>query len=399
MSVLHAHIPVSEKERLRILAHLEELLESPAFASSRRRQAFLRYVVQETLAGRGSAIKEANIAVDVFGRSNDFDAQTASIVRVTAAEVRKRLTQAYEAEAGWDLRIELPLGGYQPAFHFLAAEEIRHNPLLSIEAESPAAPHRRLWPILAVAGCLLAAASVFLALRLARPSSPTDIVWQPFLDRNNPVLISLMVPSVLSTRHKVNWLPLQPGAMIPADDLVMQDAPYTGIGGALGAARFAEQLAFRHQPFYLRFGGDVAFADLKSSAAILLGPSRWTKELLRTLRFRMEVGPETKTIIDSQVPGRLWRVPRALASEPVEGYSLITRLLHSDSGHPVMLVLGMDTRDTQSAVEFLSSDQYLGPFLKKMPAGWENKSFQVVLHNSVHGNTPGSLTVIASHVW
>ena len=100
MSVLHAQVLLSEKERLQILAHLEDLLESHAFAGSRRRQAFLRYVVQETLAGRGPAIKETNIAVDVFGRNNDFDAQTASVVRVTAAEVRKRLAQAYEAGLG-----------------------------------------------------------------------------------------------------------------------------------------------------------------------------------------------------------------------------------------------------------------------------------------------------------
>ena len=92
MSLLQANVLSSEKERSQILAHLEDLLESPAFAGSRRRQAFLRYVVQETLEGRGPAIKETNIAVDVFGRSNDFDAQTASIVRVTAASAESSRT-------------------------------------------------------------------------------------------------------------------------------------------------------------------------------------------------------------------------------------------------------------------------------------------------------------------
>ena len=51
MSAPYAVVPISEKERLRILAHLESVLESPVFAGSRRRQDFLRYVVQEALAG------------------------------------------------------------------------------------------------------------------------------------------------------------------------------------------------------------------------------------------------------------------------------------------------------------------------------------------------------------
>src|SRR5690348_7766349 len=115
---LRCESPFSEFESQRIRAHLEELLGSRPFAGSRRRQAFLRYVVEETLAGQGSAIKEANIAVDVFGRNRDLEAQGSSLVRVTGGDVRKCLAQAYSSGLGQDLRIELPLGGYQPTFHF-----------------------------------------------------------------------------------------------------------------------------------------------------------------------------------------------------------------------------------------------------------------------------------------
>jgi len=201
MSVLHAHIPLSEKKRLQILAHLEDLLESQAFAGSRRRQAFLRYVVEETLAGRGSAIKETNIAVDVFGRSNDFDAQTASIVRVTAAEVRKRIAQAYEAGLRGNLHIDLPLGGYQPTFQFLAPAETLEEPLAAPPAEAPARGSRPLlWLILAVAACIVVAVSSPSVARMVRPPSATDLLLRPFLDRNNPVLISLVNVSLWLNR-------------------------------------------------------------------------------------------------------------------------------------------------------------------------------------------------------
>ena len=400
MSVLHAQNLLSEEERLQILRHLEDLLESPAFAGSRRRQAFLRYVVQETLAGRGPVIKETNIAVDVFGRSNDFDAQTASIVRVTAAEVRKRLAQAYEAGLAGNLHIELPLGGYQPSFQFLPVEET-HEETVPAPAATASSRRRLLWVIAALAACAVAAASSVLAVRLLRAHSPTDILWRPFLDQKTPVLICLGAPTVLSVKHQVNkWWPLQPGAMVPADDLVVMDNAMVGTGGALGAARFAELLALRHQPFFLKFGSDFAFSDLKNQPAILLGSSRWTQELSRSLRFKIERGDDRIAIVDSQAGGRTWSVSRSRpASELVEGYSLVTRLMQSESGHPILLVAGMDPRDTQAAVEFLSNDRYLGPVVKSMPADWANKSFQVVLHNTIHGNSAGSLSVAASHVW
>jgi hypothetical protein len=188
--------------------------------------------------------------------------------------------------------------------------------------------------------------------------------------------------------------------MIPADDLHVQESSMVGTGGALGAARFAEQLALRHQPFFLKFGNDLAFSDLKGSPAILLGGSRWTRELSQSLRFRMQRGDEWITIFDTQVDGRKWSLPvMRPASEAAEGYSLVTRMTRSESGHPVLLVVGMDPRDTQAAVEFLSNDQYLEPFVKSMPADWADKSFQAVIHNTVHGNSAGSLTVVASHVW
>src|SRR5262252_9084241 len=136
MPVLQTYAPCTEQERLKIMAHLDELLSSPGFAGSRRRQAFLKYVVEETLAGRGDAIKERNIAVDVFDRSSDFDAHSASIVRVTGSEVRKRLAQAYASGMDNGVRVELPLGSYQPSFHFTsesAESLLPHSPQQSNE--------------------------------------------------------------------------------------------------------------------------------------------------------------------------------------------------------------------------------------------------------------------------
>ena len=408
MSGLYAVVQISEKERLRILAHLESVLESPAFSGSRRRQDFLRYVVQETLAGRGAAIKEANIAVDVFGRSSDFDAQTASIVRVTAADVRKRLAQTYEAGLRTDVRIELPLGGYQPEFHLLPLGD-EDQPLATGEAAAPE-PHepaagprlrrRRVWLIAAIASCALAAAAAPLAVRWARPAPPIDRLWRPFLNPERPVLLVLATSTnLLYIPNPAKWTLFRQGAAIPASDLDLLTAPYVGTGGALGAAMFAEQLASRGQPFSVRFANDMSFADLRQSPAILVGTTRWTQELTRPLRFHIKMAGDKLVLVDAQKPDQEWVMPSRQTAELSEGYSLVTRLLQSESGYGVLIVAGMDARNTQAAVEFLSRKSSFDLFAQSAPRGWETRNFQAVLRNTIHGNSPGSLTVLASHVW
>lgn len=98
-----------------IQTHLEELLASPRFRRSQRMRQFLRYIVQETVAGRSNGIKAYNIAVEAFGLSSDFDPQTNPLVRMQARKLRQVLGEYY-AGMGKDsgLRIEIPKGGYRP---------------------------------------------------------------------------------------------------------------------------------------------------------------------------------------------------------------------------------------------------------------------------------------------
>ena len=168
----------------------------------------------------------------------------------------------------------------------------------------------------------------------------------------------------------------------------------------MGAALFGEQLASRGQRFELKFGNDMSFADLKNSPAILIGTSRWTQELTKPLRFRLEVVGDQMWLIDSKRPDRNWGIPvRHQSMQLDEGYSLITRLLQSESGYAVLIVAGMDVRSTQAGVEFLSRSGSFNQFAQSAPRGWEDKNFQVVLHNTIHGNSSGSVTAVAAHFW
>ncbi len=403
---LRGESPISEFESQRIRAHLEELLASRPFAGSRRRQAFLRYVVEETLAGRGSTIKEANIAVDVFGKGRDFDVHGGSLVRVTGGDLRKCLTQAYSSGMGQDLRIELPLGGYQPTFHFASqpvdAPEPDPGPV-TFKTLSQVIP-RRAWSWMAVAvGILIIAGASVRLLGLFHTPAPLDLLWRPFLDKDRPVLISMVAPTLLKLNplHQDKWLPLDGDKAIPASELVVLRDSYVGTGGAMGAARFAEQLTSRQQRFDLKFGSDVNFGDLKNSPTILIGVSFLTQELTRSARFQLQMVAEGIKIVDSKQKDRVWGLPRRnFASPPrADGYSLITRLLHSDSGHPLLMIVGMDSHNTQAAVEFLTKNDLFRQFAQSAPSDWSTKNFQIVLHNTIYGNSAGSLTLVASEVW
>ncbi len=99
----------------RIRAHLTQLLDSPAFAGSARLSSFLRYIVEQTLIGKGDEIKEYSIATEVYGRRSGYDPQSDSIVRVEASRLRKRLAEYYDGPGrGAGIRIELPRGAYRP---------------------------------------------------------------------------------------------------------------------------------------------------------------------------------------------------------------------------------------------------------------------------------------------
>ena len=102
-----------------ILSALESLLAHKIFATSPKAQDFLRYVVTETLEGRGDALSGTTIAQDVFAKDADFDPLQNSVVRVTARRLRYMLQDYYAKQNPPPaVVISIPKGGYQPHFDY-----------------------------------------------------------------------------------------------------------------------------------------------------------------------------------------------------------------------------------------------------------------------------------------
>jgi len=103
---------------------LERVLASKGFARNERLSRFLRFVVERHLEARDGDLKESVIGIEVFGRKPGFDPKQDSTVRSEAGRLRARLGEYYAGEGiGDPVIIELPKGGYIPAFRPLGPGE------------------------------------------------------------------------------------------------------------------------------------------------------------------------------------------------------------------------------------------------------------------------------------
>ncbi|MCU0247592.1 MAG: tetratricopeptide repeat protein, partial [Bryobacter sp.] len=112
-----AHSAPAEPDATAIREALERLVKSKTLASSKRLVRFLRFAVEQTLAGNADLLKEYTIGVEVYDRRESYDPRIDSIVRVEARRLRAKLKRYYETEGKLEsIRITLEEGGYVPQF-------------------------------------------------------------------------------------------------------------------------------------------------------------------------------------------------------------------------------------------------------------------------------------------
>jgi adenylate cyclase len=165
--------PPTELTRDEIRAELERILRSRCFAHAGRASVFLRFVVEETLAGAGPRLKGYTIGTEVFGRPLDFDPQADPLVRVEAGRLRSRLAEYYQNEgAGNPVQIELPRGAYAAKWRRKDAA-----PTMDEGFEPPPARRRSRWrPALVAVVLLSLIAATVLLVEQRRPAEPPAAV-------------------------------------------------------------------------------------------------------------------------------------------------------------------------------------------------------------------------------
>jgi len=418
-----------------IQEQVEDILHSVPFRTSRQCQDLFRYIVEHSLAGTEESLRERVIGIEVFGRVPNYDTSEDPVVRLRAADIRKRLAQYYQAQnAPKKWKIDIPTGSYKAQFRpsELASSHValvvESAPLEvpvanqdTLAGSTPPKQRKSRWPLILVAGSLVAAV---VGLVLGRTSiysrNVVDLFWEPVLANSRPVLICTgsnrvyRLAEAARARYRKSHarrsdatpslemlVPQEELKDFAGEDFIPVQATYLTIGDASSTSQISSFLTGRHHPFDLRFGSDLSFGDLREGSAVLIGAfnNSWTLNMTNSLRFVFEDGDSPQMHVQDRLDrSRSWW-PKFSNGKFSEDYAIVSRILDSKTGTVLVTVAGLDHTGTRAAGEFVTSPQLIAEFVKHAPNNWSQKNLQIVLHTNVVNDIPGLPTVVAEHYW
>jgi hypothetical protein len=395
-----------------IKRQLERLQSSPLFSLSHRYPKFLNYIVNKTLEGHQDDLKERTIGVEAFGRSPDYDLNEDPIVRVTAGEVRKRLAQYYyEAKHQEEVRIELHRGSYIPDFKFFTDENteqpaepatieilpptvVRALKFERIPALSASFLKRVPPGIFLGLACLGAAAGIrFLMLR----PSPIDEFWQPMINTDCPVLIS--VGSVMAL---VRTQPSTSGGSSIGDH-PLYSAP-VALADTIAISTLQQVLANHNKATSIQSSVETTFSDLQRGPVILVSGfnNPWTMRLTDPLKFHfIRLEPSVFEIQDRAEPdSKKWAINTLTPfTEMNHDFSLIARIHDLTTDQIILVSAGIGENGTIAAAEFLSTGKYFKELKDEHQLPRRGQNFEAVIETQIINGRPGPPRVVATYAW
>lgn len=405
------HEIFTAEEKLAIEAQLERLLENPFFSHSRRFPSFLRYVVNATVNLHPEDLKERTLGVEIFGKNADYDTATDPIVRVTAAEIRKRIAQYYQDPGHeHELRISLPPGSYVPQFQLRPAASAFQEAHQATAFEAGAATSKppshagmasnRLRWVLAVILILLALGGTFslLAWRHMERSAFAEF-WDPILSSSEPVLFCV------ADQTHYTAITLR-DADDPARQVTLQDNLTAVVIDDLDAiTKIAGVLQSAGKRYTLRGEGTTSLMDLRNGPSVIIGAfdNSWALRMLRPLRFHFANNPDMSvfSIIDSSKPGQTrWVVDRKqqIATNNYRDYAIVARFTDATTGKPTLVAAGIGRGGTIAAGEFLTNPDLLQAVRNQRPSP-NARNIEVVLSTQIIDGEPGKPKIEAVYFW
>jgi len=415
--------PRPEIQTARIREQLQRLVCHPLFANSKRYPALLAYSVEQALQGNAGELKERSIGVEVFGRSPSYDANSDPVVRITAGEVRKRLTQYYyDPTHRGELIIELPTGSYVPLFREPErAPEPEPEPqpaLVEVESEAAPAPPPApspWWRLRWVLAMGLAAVLVVIAGTAGLltglkyhpdPAPPSDIerFWAPVTSSVNPTTFCLGEPAKNIDVGSINSLDSSPNN--PKPEPLYFRLHYSGnlaLADVITLTRTVAALASRHKAFRVVPASEASFGQLREGPFVLIGAfdNIWTLRVTQTLRFGFESKDGVALLVDRNSPKKTtwataWDLPYQKLSRD---YAIVARIHDRTTGQPVIIAAGISEEGTEAAGEILYNPEYLESLLAKAPRNWEEKNMEAVIETQVIEGHPGPPNILAVETW
>jgi hypothetical protein len=404
-------VPECEVDRSAILAQLDRILANPSFKNSRRYPNLLRHVVEHTLDGRAGELKERTLGIDVFGQEPDYDTNLVPVVRITAAEIRKRLAQYYQDPAHEsELRIELPLGSYAARFH---SEKAIPAPLalpalvteLASAIEPPAVRRRTVSLAWIVVPAVLLALT---AVKFWPARSALDRLWSPVLESSNPALLCIgQRPFVAFSATEPKSLPAasqsEPGPQTTLYQLYYLGSQNVGIADVITMGRLAGLLQAKGKGYHIRAESSTTFEDLRGGPVVLIGAfnNDWSMRLMGPRRFSFERSGDTFWIKDTQNPSDRSHAVNYTTPylQVTEDYALISRVRDSVTERMIVLAGGLTGYGTLAASEFLTNPEYMDAVAAHAPANWAQKNLEILIAAKVINGKSGPPKTLMAHFW
>jgi hypothetical protein len=414
--------PVEVRDQLR------RVLLSRHFVKAKKKSRFLEFMCEQALSGKADQVNEYTIGADIYQRGADFNPQDDSIVRVQAHEIRKSLVAYYDDAGRKDrLRIDLPVGGYVPAF-----VRIDERPL------APPAPARRQWrgPVtrwaaIAAAACALLAAGWLLhelrpyntAVGSPRLPAAAAWFWEPFLPPAAPPLVVMPVHPLLRLAHggdsPATW---KRGKQIAKDELpefrdtihfrelpefrlVPDTTDFTAVGEALGLLDLSDFFASAGQKIRANAGRLVDYETVKSGNTILLGGNQsWSGRIFlyaEGFEFHNGVITNKKPLAGEQAVYRPEFDP--VTGNLTRDYALVLMLPNERRDQRVLLMYGIYTQGSQAAIEYVTNGERLGELRQALAERSPDRKsppryFQVLLSTSVENAVPGKVSLVSTRM-
>ena len=406
-------------EREQCLAQIEKLVSSHVLHGSESLCKLLRYLAKHALEHPGTPIKEYQIATEVFGRSDDFDPQLDSMVRVQAGRLRGKLAEYYGANGAEDpVIVDLPKGTYVVAFHHRVNAAKPH--LNNAEANAPAATSTkggRKWvaAVLSLGFLLGLATLTIFGLLWSRNSAQAGLARESELA---PAAFRVFWNGFVSG-HEEPWVIFSNAEFVgrPETGMRYYDSTrdkgsfildhYTGVGEVLAVHELDRVFGVLHRQIRLKRGNLFSLDDAKNNNLIFVGSPFENLTLLEipgTQEFifrRMTSGSrkDEEAIVNIHPqPGEAKEyLPSPRNASLTEDYAVIGLVRGINPSQAVLILAGTTTIGTQAAVEYVCRQSSVEELLLRLPVSQTGqlKPFEAVIRVKVTRGVPVGTELVA----
>jgi hypothetical protein len=403
-------------EREQYLAQVEKLAGSHVLHGSESLCKLLRYLAKHALDHPGAPIKEYQIATEVFGRSDDFDPQLDSMVRVQAGRLRGKLAEYYSVNGVDDaVVVDLPKGTYVVAFHHRANPKPHTNIAEASQQEATSTRGHRKWVLATFSlGVLLGLAvlSIF-GLLWSRNSAQAGLSGEVA-----PAAFRVFWNGFVSGQEEA-WVIFSNAAFVgrPESGMRYYDTTkdkgsfildhYTGVGEVLAVHELDRVFGLLHRQIRVKRGSLFSLDDAKNNNLIFIGSPFENLTLLEipgTQEFsfrRMASGPRNgeEAIVNIHPhPGEAREYFPSPRNAPLtEDYAVVGLVKGLNPGQAVLILAGTTTLGTQAAVEYVCRQSSVEELLLRLPVSQTGqlKPFEAVIRVKVTRGVPVGTELVA----